>query len=400
MERNNYYIMEKECCISIIVSIYNVEKYLKQCLDSVCCQASDDIEVILVDDGSTDDSGKICDEYVTNNINVKVIHKKNGGLVSARKAGVRVAKSKYITFVDGDDWIDNDWYEKAKIIIEKNDVDILAYGYKEEYCDFNKIVNNNKSAGIYNGKSLEILKENAIVNQQRYVFWEILPHVWNKIFKRNLIKKYIKNVDDIITFGEDAACTYPCIWGSESILITEDTPYHYRQRVDSMSKDYLEMRNDSFLRIKCCLTMAGENANVSEQIKIYILFLFMLRKYSELSKYNMTLFPFQEINLGDRIVIYGAGGFGKSLYNYIDNTGCVRIAGIVDGKGIQCSTKDFVVQDVKEIKNMEYDYIVIAILNENITRSIADNLIKMGIEQSKIIYVKMDVLREMDDLLE
>lgn len=392
--------MKEEYLITVIVPIYNVAEYLRQCLDSVCCQSDDTLEIILVDDGSTDCSGEICDEYLKNNGNIKVIHKENGGLVSARKAGVFASKGKYITFVDGDDWIDEDWYEKAKRMIENNNIDILVYGYKEEYFGYSKRVLNNKLPGKYVGNSLANIKESSIVNKKEYVFWEISPHVWNKIIRKEIMEECIQNVDECITFGEDAACIYPCIWKSDSILITEDTPYHYRQRIDSMSKFHFEIGNNSFESIKECLVLAANsNKKILEQIDLYILYIYMLRKYSALSKYNMTLFPFEKVKKQNKIVIYCAGDFGKSIWKYTKKTKCVQVVGIVDKKGCECSEEDFLVQDVNEIKNMKYDYIIVSILNEKVAHNIFNKLVEMGIDKGKVLYVKIDTLRRMKGVI-
>ena len=104
-----------ENIVTVIVPVYNVENYLQQCIDSIIGQSYKYLEIILVDDGSTDGSGKICDEYANQDNRIKVIHKQNGGLVSARKAGLKEATGKYIAFVDSDDWIDTDMYESDDI---------------------------------------------------------------------------------------------------------------------------------------------------------------------------------------------------------------------------------------------------------------------------------------------
>ena len=106
--------------ISVIVPIYNVEKYLIKCIESIINQTYKDLEIILVDDGSTDSSGKICDEFATKDNRIKVIHKKNGGLSSARNIGLDICKGNYISFIDSDDYIELDMYEKMiKIIVKK-----------------------------------------------------------------------------------------------------------------------------------------------------------------------------------------------------------------------------------------------------------------------------------------
>lgn len=118
--------------ISVIVPIYNVEKYLKQCIDSLLNQTLKDIEIVLVDDGTKDNSGKIADEYKSKFDNIKVIHQENGGLGPARNTGIDNATGEYIAFVDGDDWVQSDMYEKLYKIAKKTDCDIVVSGH----CDY------------------------------------------------------------------------------------------------------------------------------------------------------------------------------------------------------------------------------------------------------------------------
>lgn len=121
--------------ISIIVPVYKVEKYLRRCLDSIVAQTFTDWECILVDDGSPDSSGKICDGYAENDSRFKVIHKANGGVSSARNVGLDVAKGEWICFCDSDDWEESDYFEKA-LKLAKNDIDIVKSGYR--ICSKNK----------------------------------------------------------------------------------------------------------------------------------------------------------------------------------------------------------------------------------------------------------------------
>lgn len=104
---------------SVIIPVYNIEKYLRNCLDSVVSQTFEDLEIILVDDGSTDSCPYICDTYAASDSRISVIHKSNGGLISARKAGARVATADYIACVDGDDWIELNYFEKFAEVIKK-----------------------------------------------------------------------------------------------------------------------------------------------------------------------------------------------------------------------------------------------------------------------------------------
>ena len=138
--------------ISVIIPIYNVDAYLRRSIDSVIDQTYKNLEIILVDDGSTDDSAKICDEYSSYDERIRVIHKKNGGLVSARKAGIQLASGEYIAYVDGDDWIEDAMYQQ---LVEKiEDADIIISGVIRDYNggivkEINKIQD-----GIYEGEAL------------------------------------------------------------------------------------------------------------------------------------------------------------------------------------------------------------------------------------------------------
>ena len=115
---------------SVIVPIYNIEKYLPRCIDSVLAQSFDDFELILVDDGSPDNCPKICDEYAVKDARIKVIHKENGGLVSARQVGIKKAVGDYVFHLDGDDAVCNDALESAYKIINETNADIVSFSYK------------------------------------------------------------------------------------------------------------------------------------------------------------------------------------------------------------------------------------------------------------------------------
>lgn len=128
-------LKEKDMKLSVIVPVYNVETYLNRCIDSIINQTYKNLEIILVDDGSTDKSGKICDKYAAIDSRIKVIHKKNGGLVSARKYGVMNATGDYITDVDSDDWIENQAFSYMIEKLSQYNPDMLVLGHKKEYIN-------------------------------------------------------------------------------------------------------------------------------------------------------------------------------------------------------------------------------------------------------------------------
>lgn len=387
--------MEKDYLISVIVPVYNTYEFLKKCLDSVCAQCCDQIQVVIVDDGSSDGSERVCDEYAEKYQDILVIHKENEGLVSARKTGIEVSRGKYIAFLDSDDWIEKDFYIKLVNSVMHTSFDVIAFDCLQEFPDKTVRWANAINAGEYCGDKLDWIKENCIFKQGEFVPWTMLPHLCTKVISKELIQKYIQNVNDLTTFGEDAACFYPCLWNADSILVLDEAPYHYLQRSSSMSNSFKKIETQIIEDISSCLLKSDYiNDQIREQIKLYTSYLFMLRNYSYLEKYGFVLFPFERIKPNDKIVIYGGGGFGASIWDYINCTQCVQLQAIVDKRGKQCSTADYEVDEIKIIKAMDFDFVIIAILNEKIAEDIKTSLISMGICDEKILYITRKNLLE------
>lgn len=231
---------------SIIVPIYNIEKYLNKCINSVLAQSFYDFELILVDDGSTDSSAKICDKYAKQDSRITVIHKNNGGLVSARKAGVNIARGEYIIHVDGDDWIDSSTLMSINTELCKKSVDIVCFGFIEVSNNERIKKRINLKAGIYNREDMKreifpYLIEDA---KGRY----FIHSAWGKAYRRELVKKYQRLVDDDICMSEDAALTVPCINAASTISIMSNCLYYYNC-----------LNNDSITRKRKALTWEWPN---------------------------------------------------------------------------------------------------------------------------------------------
>ena len=223
----------KTTIASVIIPVYNGEQYLKECIDSIICQSIFcDIEIILVDDGSTDASGLLCDKYALKYENIHVIHKKNGGLVSARKIGVINSKGKYITFVDADDWIDKDAIQKMVEFAENQASELVIGGMKFEYENRTEQYEYSIKPGIYS--DIEKFTENYIYSGVFFKFG-ILPTICGKLFLRDKYVQFQMNVPDELKIGEDVAVTIPYILNATSKIIVIDTiDYHYRQNDKSM----------------------------------------------------------------------------------------------------------------------------------------------------------------------
>lgn len=217
--------------ISVVIPVYNIEEYLPKCLQSIEEQSVfQDLEIILIDDGSKDDSGKICDAFATKHNNVIVTHKKNGGVSSARNAGIESATGEYISFVDGDDYLDSNHFSEILDDIKKTKSDLIIHDYYVEY---------NKSLYKYRQNNLE-----KTFNQYE-ALKEILSggiignNLFDKVFKRKLIKDIRFNCS--IRIGEDLLFIYQFLEKTNKIKCRTIATYHYIQRSGSaMNSNFSE----------------------------------------------------------------------------------------------------------------------------------------------------------------
>ena len=254
--------MKEENFLSVIVPVYNVAPYLRQCLDSIKTQTFGDWEAILVDDGSTDESGRICDEYSKQDERFQTIHKKNGGIVSARKEGLSKARSKYITFIDSDDWIEKDAFKTYSDEIKRTNADILITGLiYEHHKKGPKKVYNFLPEGEYSEDRLNNELIGKMIYSGRYYTPGILPSLWTKVFKRDILSADLEDIDDSLTMGEDVAVTYPCILDAERVVVIKDCFCHYIYRRESMSRKYDRKYGQKASSLYACLEQSFRDKN-------------------------------------------------------------------------------------------------------------------------------------------
>ena len=222
---------------SVIVPIYNVEKYLKKCIDSVLSQSYANFELILVDDGSPDNCPTICDEYAAIDTRIKVIHKPNGGLVSARQAGIREAVGDYVFHLDGDDAILPDALESAYKIICDTNADMVSFSYQVCIDDVaGEVVEDLAEEGLYNKEDLKkSIYPNLLSNKNmQHLFY----FLWGKAIKRELATKHQLNVNTAISMGEDVSCSTPCYLDANTVYMSKKAVYLYTVRGDSITTNF------------------------------------------------------------------------------------------------------------------------------------------------------------------
>ncbi|MGM9550808.1 MAG: glycosyltransferase family 2 protein [Clostridia bacterium] len=220
--------------VSIIVPVYQVEKYISFCIDSILSQTFTDFELILIDDGSKDNSGLICDEYAKKDKRVKVIHQKNSGVSVARNKGIECAKGDYICFVDSDDKIDNTMIEDCVSCIKKEGADVLRHGHITKLWKDGKCVNEEKAVAPCFAFSLT----HSQIAEKMEQFWQNCSnYVWNYFFKREALEN-VKFPD--IKISEDHVFVLRVLQKCEKICFLSKEPYHYCMRMGSSANRWQE----------------------------------------------------------------------------------------------------------------------------------------------------------------
>ena len=220
--------------ISIIVPVYNVEKYLRKCVDSILNQTFKDFELILVDDGSIDTSGKICDEYNLKDNRIKAIHKENGGLSSARNAGLDIAQGEYIGFVDSDDWVELDMYEELYKICKENDTDVGIVGINYGGASEKK---KSKKIEIYSNK---LILDDLVYNKGKEITWP----AWNKLWLKKVIGESRFKEGRIY---EDGLFLYSLSSKIKKVAKIDYEAYNYRMDNESITRSKISKKQVDFL---------------------------------------------------------------------------------------------------------------------------------------------------------
>lgn len=216
-----------EDLISVIVPVYNVEKYLPECIESIINQTYKNLEIILIDDGSPDNSGKICDEYAGKDNRIKVIHKKNEGVSEARNVGMEVAKGNYLTFVDSDDWIESVYIETLLKTLMENKADYVTCGYNRVYQNEIEKINNSGKRIVYDTKEYLM---NLLNVQLGYGFCHM------KLIKRDIIGN--NKFDKKLVVGEDAFFNIKLCKNLKKAVVIEEALYNYRFNSNSVVRKY------------------------------------------------------------------------------------------------------------------------------------------------------------------
>lgn len=316
----------KETMVSVIIPVYQAEKYLVNCVESVLNQTYDNIEIILVDDGSNDGSASICDDYAARYDNIHCIHQKNKGVSCARNLGIERAQGKYILFVDSDDYIREDYLESAVLALKHEDIDIYLCGYQP--VRKNGIIREKEHYPTIDEGERTIAEVGS--NIMRLFFSSVLHAIGTKIYRKDIIDKYNIRFEKNWKYYEDIYFCLNYLKYCNKIYVQKAVMYYYQIDIsNSLSK---QMNNNKYISINktyCLLSQLMQLKKVSLKEKevfyksyLNIINMFIKTRISNEKKYNVNISGLYKIISKDKIypkALDYAGKFEKAEYSCIRN---------------------------------------------------------------------------------
>lgn len=391
-------MVKKQPRISVIVPIYNVASFLPKCIESILEQSFADFELILVNDGSPDNSHDICLSYQEKDKRITIINKLNGGLLSARKAGLDAASAEFISFVDGDDWVDRDYLQVMHQLIIVNKVDLVITGHIREFeGKFEKILPYFKS-GRYEGYTLDSIVESMIYSG-KFCKHGISTYVWNKLFRKSLLETILHEVPNEIVMGEDAAITYAYLSISKSLLISAGCFYYYRQRPNSIVKTIQSYDSEllqlsklfNFLYVK--LINRYDFIKLYEDLSYYLYSQILVRTGGFFNEdiINANLLPFNGLRNGDRVVVYSSGSFGQRLVTFNKHRESFRLQKWIDFDYIESRKIGLMVDPIYSVTDMDFDSIIIASIDTMFQKWLLREFKLLGFNIDKVRDINTDI---------
>ncbi|MCI8887570.1 MAG: glycosyltransferase family 2 protein [Hungatella sp.] len=383
--------------ISVIVPIYMIDRYIGICIESIIHQTYENLEIILVDDGGKDRCPEICDLYSKKDKRIRVIHKPNGGLVSARKAGLWQSNGEYISYIDGDDWIAPGFIEALFEVADTSDADMVCAGFTRDLFSKSEHFINAFPSGIYEGEHLRNLWK-SMISYGLYYRPGISTYVWNKLFKRETLINQQSHVDPRISIGEDGAVTYPVLLQCRRVAVADNVAYHYRQREDSMLKQSVGYAQEAqkLLYLYGYMMKWAEKIEpelgLIDQVTDYVLSIAMIRSGGRLPQNDFSIFG--NVYYGKDVVVYSAGTFGQQLINRFRETKHCNLVAWLDDDYWEYRRCCLNVDPVETISKLSYDYILIATMDGILANLIIKRLLDLGVSRKKILTVTISENKE------
>lgn len=366
--------------------------YIEDCVKSLINQTYRNMEIIIVDDGSSDNTPQICDEIKRTNNKIKIIHKKNEGVIRARFDGAINARGKYVTFVDGDDWVDINAY---KVLMEYNKIkqfDMVSFG-AIRYWNKNNYYNSYDlfEEGIYNKEKLKTVYSSMLWNKDGQTFG-MDPSICMKIFAKDKIIKYIDKVKELnVLYAQDVIILYPAMFEFNNICITHHAFYYHRQRMAGTKPQYLQDEKFFSKLLKVydyLLPYFNKSAELMEQLDLFYIYSTHLKcvDNNQIVISDKWIFPFDKVKQDSTVAIFGYGKVGRIYIQQLKKIKYCNLCGVIDNAYDKYNNQECKIYPVEYLNNMKFDIIVIAIDNKFRAEQVRSMLIeKYGVDNDNIV---------------
>ena len=388
--------------LSIVVPVYNVAPYLDRSIQSILQQTYRDIEVILVNDGSTDESKEICEKYARLDSRVKLISQENQGAAIARYNGVWAASGQYITFADPDDYIDLDLYEQ--LIKCAGDYDIIICKWLRESDSNVRCCGDTIRLGAYTAPEdksflLQHLINVSLPGGTENICSGIAAYLWNKLFKADLIRNVMEDLISVLShFNDDRPVIYSAMLRCKSVLLTDICGYHYQVRKDSVA--HTPDRCCRYIKSMCQFYEFMEPLFSKESAYNVLLPQLQLKLSVEIARGTVRMgfpkqaqlqlrtpiFPYLNLLDGKRIALYGAGNVGLSYHRQVRKWNVCRIVLWVDHNWEEHARAGLAVSPIERLLDSDYDVVILALEDQVSADLTKQELVSMGIKAERILW--------------
>lgn len=405
--------------ISVIIPVYNVEKYLEECLQSVVMQTMRDIEILCVEGGSKDSSMKILEQFAESDDRIHIMHQKGKGLSGARNEAIAVARGEYLFFLDSDDKLaDENCFLFMAEHMDKDALDVLYFDGKSFYENERL----REQFAPYYEAAYKRSKDYGCFEKGQLLFFELVMKkeyyvtVWLQCYRTSFIKKInllfaeeMLNEDVLYTFismlsagrvahynrltvlrriredsliqsKRDFRYFYSLFYGYKEMLLFWQTHDLEEGVQPAIERELIERKNAV---VRSYMALKEEQKKKVSQLSGYEKYLLNILKASLQTEKNAG-FPYYLFQKPDKILLYGAGANGKKLYAQAKEDGIVKIAGILDAKADELSREELPVFPISKVKELDYDYILITVKNQQVVQEIKKNLLELEVPENII----------------
>lgn len=380
-------------CLSVGIPVYNVEPYLEQCLQSVCDQTYRNLEILVINDGSTDNSGTICEQFAVRDKRIRYLKTENQGAAKARERAALLATGEFMMFVDADDSVSPDFFQN---IMEQNrGYDLITAGYQREYCgvlsqpQFDRI-----PAGLYVTEEERVFLLSNMLAFQLKTRTGMTPYLWNKCFRTSLVKEVFAGMKERISVGEDLDFLCRYLLKCESVFVTRLCGYYYHNRADSAlhrcQETYLKDIAILYDELTKVFRRHRLAAQLCEQLQVYTTHQLLkapeLMGFCEEAKAIHYIFPFPNLVEHQKIVLYGAGRVGRDYYRQLKHMGCDSMKWC-DAAWEGCREQGYPVDAPDSIRADETDWLILAMRDSETAESARQSLQdEFGIPDEKMLW--------------